>query len=173
MITLILPGFSFKNKAWTQEAQKKLAPHLPVKIISWPHWQTGQPEKNWLEKEAQKIIKDAQGHQQINILAKSIGTIVAMVILKSHPQVVNKLLLCGLPLGDLRKGDDQYFQVLKKFPAGKILCLQNENDTHGRFSEAKKFIHLLNPKIKILSQPRSDHQYPYFSEFIEFLKQSA
>lgn len=170
MKTIILPGFSIKNKKWAEGIQKKLTLHFPVEIIYWPHWQSGKREENWLEKEADKIVASIGKNKKVNILAKSIGTVVAMIVLKLNPALVNKIILCGVPLRGFREGDERYYEPLKKFPTEKLLSLQNENDHLGGFSEVEKFLHTLNPEIKTISKPRSDHQYPYPEEFIKFLK---
>lgn len=168
MDTIILPGFSLKNKDWVEEIQKGLNSIFPTSIVYWAHWETGKTEADWIEKEAEKIVNNIQG-KQVNILAKSIGTAVVMVILKLKPELVNKIILCGVPIYDLPEGDEKCYEPLRKFPPEKILCIQNKDDNHGSFREVEKILHSLNPNLKIISQPRSDHDYPYPNEFIEFL----
>src|SRR3989344_8632137 len=77
--TFLLPGFSLKNKEWAEEVREKLKPEIPVIVFYWPHWETGEKEEDWIEKEADKILEQAKATGgMVNILAKSIGTIVAM-----------------------------------------------------------------------------------------------
>lgn len=92
-----------------------------------------------------------------------------MVVLKLKPELINKIILCGIPIRDFLKGDEKYFEPLKKFPSDKILCIQNKDDNNGSYEEVDKFLHSLNPNLKIISQPRSDHEYPYLDEFVDFL----
>lgn len=168
MKTLILPGFSLPNKDWAEKIKKELAPTISAEVIYWPHWKTGKEEPDWIETEADKLSQ-REGH--INILAKSIGTAVAMVVLKLKPELINKLILCGIPLHDLSTGDEIYYEVLKRYPEEKlpsILCIQNENDPHATFSQVEKFIHALRPEIKILSKPGDNHEYPYTDDFTYF-----
>ncbi|KKT73934.1 MAG: hypothetical protein UW69_C0052G0007 [Microgenomates group bacterium GW2011_GWA2_44_7] len=169
METLILPGFSLKNKDWAEETKIKLSSYLPATVIYWDHWTTGFTESNWIEKEVKKIA-DTIGNMQVNILAKSIGTAISLQVIKQKPNSVNKLILCGIPTRDLNPGDQIYYVPLKSFPPDQVLCLQNENDNHGSYAEAEKFIHSLNPDLKVISKPRSDHEYPYSDDFISFLK---
>jgi len=168
MDTLIIPGFSIKNKPWAEEIKKGLPPIFPSSVVYWPHWETGKTEDNWIEKEGEKIILNTQS-EQINIIAKSIGTDVSMVVLKLKPNLINKIVLCGLPIREFHPGDEKYFEPLRSFPSDRVLCIQNKDDIHGNFEEAEKFIHSLNPSIKIISEPRADHEYPYLNEFIDFL----
>lgn len=167
MDTLILPGFSLKNKDWAEEVQKNLAP-INLRIHYWFHWETGQVEDGWIDKETEKIIN--RENLTINVIAKSIGTLVVMEILKSKPKLMKKIVLCGIPLNDFHPGDEKFYEELKLLDGKNILCIQNENDNHGTFSDVEKFVHSINPNIKILSKPRSDHEYPYFEDFVDFLK---
>ncbi len=172
MKTLIFPGFSLKNKDWAYEMKKDLNPNFPSEVVEWEHWTSGNTDfanwTEWLEKETPKVLMEI-GDEQINVLAKSIGTLVAMNILKTKPNQINKLFICGIPLNDIEKDDKLSYKVLKDFPREKIVCIQNENDNHGSFNEAKKFLDSINPNIKIISKPRNDHDYPYPKEFINFL----
>lgn len=168
METIILPGFSIKNKAWAEEIQKGLSSISSTSIINWAHWDTEKSEADWIEKEAEKTILTIQG-KQVNIIAKSIGTAVAMVIIKLTPELINKIILCGVPTHDFLVGDEKYYEPLIKFPPSKILCIQNKDDNHGSYKEVEKFLHSLNTNLKIISQPRSDHEYPYLDVFIDFL----
>lgn len=165
---IILPGYSPKNKVWADEVWAKFSPVFLSTVVNWEHWETGSTDPQWLDKETKRVI-DLIGNKQVNILAKSIGTAVAMGVIKQKPGGVNKVILCGVPLRDLNPGDEAYYEPLKLFPAEKILCIQNENDNHGNFIEAERFLHSLNPNLKIVSKPRSDHEYPYFEEFINFV----
>lgn len=167
MQTLILTGVSPHNKEWAEQVKQGLESHgIPSTVIYWPHWESGVQEPGWIEAEAQKIVDQGE---VINILAKSAGTAVAMVVLKLKPEIVNKLILCGIPFHDLEEEEDNYYQPLKDFPAERVLCIQNEKDNHGSYKEAKAFLDSRNPAIKVISKPRNDHEYPYPEEFIRFL----
>lgn len=192
MTTLILPGYSLKNKDWAEETKRQLVLELPkksclfratressfsrsqsgirgtlVRVAYWSHWETGQTEDNWVEKETDKIINNLQS-ERVNLLAKSIGTMVAMVVLRRKPEMVNKLILCGIPINDFLPGNEKYYEVLRDFPAENILCIQNKDDNHGSYDGVEKFVHSINPAIKIISKDRADHEYPYSEDFIVF-----
>ncbi len=165
---LIIPGFSLKNKPWAEEVQKHLSSMFAVSVHYWPFWEMGQAEEGWIEKEKEKIINETVS--PVNVIAKSIGTLVAMKILNSKPELVKKIILCGIPVNDFHQGDDEFYKGLKSLKEENILCIQNENDNHGSFSGVEKFVHSINPKIKVVSTPRFDHEYPYFAEFSDFFK---
>jgi pimeloyl-ACP methyl ester carboxylesterase len=170
MKTLILPGFSPKNKEWALDTKSYLDKmNEEVEVIAWKHWEQGSTEEGWIEREADKIAGSIDG-TSVNIIAKSIGTVVTMVILNSHTELVNKLILCGIPLRDLSNQDRLYYEPLKLFPVHKLLCLQNEADNHGGYSDVSEFVHTLNPAISIKSCDRADHEYPYSEIFTSFLQ---
>ena len=167
MKTIILPGFSLKNKDWLDNIYGRLIEVVPSKAIEWAHWRTGKAETRWIEKEAKEISLTIQG--PINIIAKSIGTAVATTVLKLKPDYINKIILCGVPINDFIKGDEKYYKSLKTFPQEKFICFQNEADNHGGYKEVERFLHSLNHNLLIVSKPRSDHEYPYPNDFIDFL----
>lgn len=142
---------------------------VPVLIIDWTHWETGKTDKDWILAEASKLAGQIRG-RQVNLLAKSIGTAVAMCLLKTNRGAINKIILCGLPLEDLSKDDKTVYSILADFPSDKIICFQNENDNHGSFSEVQSFLHSINLEIRVVKSQRSDHEYPYSQRFIEFLQ---
>lgn len=167
METIILPGFSPKNKDWADNIHEKLKAVVPSKAIEWKHWQTGKAEMGWIEEEAKKISSNIQ--YPTNIIAKSIGTVVAMTVLKLKPKYINKIILCGVPMNDFLEGDEKYYELLKTFPPEKFVCFQNDADNHGGYKEVENFLHSLNHNFIIVPKHRSDHEYPYPSDFIAFL----
>lgn len=169
METIILPGFSQKNKVWAEETKSSLKEIGEVSIVYWDHWQTGSAEPGWLENETKKLINYIQD-RQVNILAKSIGTAVAMGVVSQKPDSINKVILCGIPVADFTSGDEKRYEPLKYLPSDKCLCIQNESDNHGSYLEVKRFLRSINPNVNIISKPRSDHEYPYFDDFSSFLK---
>ncbi len=169
MQTLILPGYSLQNKTEAETIHRELGPEIDTVIWYWPYWESGQTETGWLEIEAEKIITSLK-QQPTDIIAKSIGTAVAMILLKRIPYQIKKLILCGIPLADFLPGNDQYYEALRTKKTEEILCIQNENDNHGSFANVRNFIDTINTDIKVVSKPRSDHTYSYPEDFLTFLK---
>lgn len=168
MRTVILPGFSIKNKAWAEEVREHLPNRDEGEVYYWKHWETGQTEEHWIRQESQRITDRCDG-ENMNLIAKSIGTAVAMQIYKSNSDCIGKIILCGIPTNDLLPGDEKYYQPLEKINPVKVMIIQNENDNHGNLEQVKEFLNKVNPKLKIVSKPRADHEYPYWYEFNEFL----
>lgn len=168
MKTLILPGFSIKNKVWAEEISRELSPDIESEIVYWDHWKTGVADNNWIEEKANEIVNEFKG-QRVNILAKSIGTLVTVRILEKDSSSINKIIMCGIPLEDLSADDLEHYQTLKGFPKEKIIYIQNENDNHGSYNSVSEFLKIIDNGIHVISKPREDHEYPYEDEFKKFL----
>lgn len=168
MITLILPGYSINNKEWAEETARNLKLGGQIRPVSWDHWT--DPTKKFDKKEKARMLTDVTGEDEVNIIAKSIGTLVAAYIIKSIYKRINKVIFVGLPMTDLETEDKLLItEALRLLPTPKIMCLQNSNDPHGSFEEAKDFIISINSEIKIYPKDGSDHNYPYYSDFQKFL----
>ncbi|KKS31450.1 hypothetical protein A2380_03630 [candidate division WWE3 bacterium RIFOXYB1_FULL_43_24] len=168
MKTLILPGFSIKNKDWAEHISKELSPDVDSEVIYWDHWKTGVATKNWIEKTADGVSEKYK-NQKINILAKSIGTYVTIKLLEKESSLTNKIILNGIPLEDLSSEDCEHYSILKSIPKNKMLFIQNENDNHGSYKNVCDFLHKIDNEISVISMHRNDHEYPYPNTFSEFL----
>lgn len=164
----ILPGFSIKNKDWAENTKKELEPRLSTEVIYWKHWVTGKPEQDWLHKEALKI-KDQVGESSVSIIAKSIGTAISSILLSQNTNI-DKLVLCGIPINDLLPDTANFYQSLKNFSPSKFLAFQNTNDPHGTSAQIRTFLNSLNPSLRLIEKQSADHEYPYASDFLEFLQ---
>ena len=168
MKIVILPGFSSKNNEWLNQTRESLSTQHEVHAITWPHWETQNNEDFSVEKEAEKI-KELVGNQSFHIVAKSVGTLVAMYLIKDLSFQVQKVTICGLPFEDLDDKDKDMYKNLGQISANQIIVFQNENDHHGSFLTVSSFLKTINNKIQVISKPRDDHEYPYFEEFEKFL----
>jgi len=164
MKTLILPGFSIHNKDWAEEVAKNLDGETIVH--NWLHWQNGKTNLS-LKEELKNILKEV-GSEKVNIIAKSVGTMVTMHLIKIIPNSMEKIILCGLPsVSEERK--KLFSTSLSAFDPRKIVVFQNTKDPFASYEDAKKFMKFVNAKVKIIEKERSDHSYPYFGDFKKFL----
>jgi len=135
-----------------------------VRPIFWEHWD--DPDEKFQPKEKATLIARHTKGDKINIIAKSIGSLVAAYIIEQIPEQINKVIICGIPLGDIKGKEALIEKVLGSLPKEKIICFQNENDPLGSFAEVRKF---LPSGVKLVSEPRADHHYPCYTEFNKFL----
>ena len=163
--TIILPGFSIHNKDWALEIKKSLSFRQSVLVHGWQHWKLGgalHPKH-----EIGKILKEI-GRNKVNVIAKSVGTMVCMHLLAEIPDQINKIILCGIPsVSEERK--KLFISSLSNFSRQDIIVFQNTKDPFASFLEVKAFMKLIDPKIKVIEKERSDHNYPYFEDFKSFL----
>jgi Alpha/beta hydrolase domain len=170
MKTIILPGFSLSNKEWAHEVKNKVKLDGPLVVHEWLHWKSGRQSLS-LKKEIEAILK-LVGEEEINFISKSVGTRVTVNLLPFLKRKINKIIFCGIPLrGFGEKTREMFRQELSSFPHQKLLIFQNDNDPWGKYKLVKEFVKNINQKIKITEKERSDHNYPYYSEFEDFLKQ--
>jgi predicted alpha/beta hydrolase family esterase len=169
MVTVVIPGFSVKNKKWAEAAAKEIKLDHVVRPILWSHWEDS--EKKFDPEEKANDIIDVLLKDQVNIIAKSIGTLVAIFMIKKINTRIEKVILCGIPLNDIEEREKEEIRnALKAFPVEKIICFQNQDDPHGSYDQVKKFLSEISPDIKLVLKSGEDHEYPYYSEFQSFLK---
>lgn len=164
MRTLVLPGYSIKNKDWAYEVKNRLQ-GFDVEVVEWLHW-NNEKIKFDPEKEAERIVGEV-GEETINVVAKSLGTLSSCYLIPNIK--INKIIFCGIPLNDMDENDHAQYEVLKGLEK-KIVIFQNSEDTHGSFNEIKEFIGKINPLIKIIEKPGSTHDYPYYEDFKKVLE---
>ena len=165
MQTVILPGFSPENKEWADQVASKLSVDGQIRPILWDHWYDTE-EKFYPKEKATLIARHSRG-DTVNIIAKSIGVLVAAHIIEQIPAQINKVIICGIPLNDLNVLErDVIKKSLEKIDSQKLICFQNDADPHGNFNEAKEF---LGDKINLVSKAGDTHDYPYYEEFNSFL----
>jgi len=166
MITFILPGYSPRNKDWADEVAKNLKLEGQIRPTYWDHWE--DDTQSFKPKEKKDLIVRHSKGDSINIVAKSVGTLVAALIVKEVPDQVKKVILCGIPTVSAERL--KIFQeAFANFPSQEVVVFQNQKDPFATDAEVKFFMKKVNPKIKVVSKERSDHHYPYFSDFNSFI----
>lgn len=163
MQTIILPGFSGKNKEWSDEVANTLEVEGIIRPIHWDHWDD-EKEKFDAKEKATVVARHARG-EKINIVAKSIGTLVAAYIIQKIPDQIEKVVFCGIPVNDL---DERDIDVIKKAISqikDKIVVYQNSNDPHGSYEQIKNF----EIDFHLTEKPSYNHEYPYYEEFNNYL----
>jgi len=172
MKTIILPGYSLHNKDWALEIKKSLSFRQSVLVHEWQHWKLGGSlhPKHEISKILKEIaLRRAQGKEdKVNVIAKSVGTMVCMHLLSEIPDQISKIILCGIPsVSEERK--NLFIASLSGFNLKDIIVFQNTQDPFACYEDVNKFIKDVNYKIKVIEKERSDHSYPYFADFKEFL----
>ena len=160
---MILPGYSPRNKDWADEVKKNLSGDIFAH--DWEHWQGGAMS---VKSELERIEKEA-GQETLNIIAKSVGTRVAMQFLLRKTNRLDKIILCGIPSVS-EENAEVFRRALESFSPKNIIVFQNEKDPFATYEEVKEFMGKVNSEIKVIQKPASTHDYPYFPDFSAFLK---
>lgn len=166
MKTIILPGFSEHNKDWVDELEKSLNLSHQVIGVNWEHWKAKGGLKIKMEMEK---IKKIVGKDDFNIIAKSVGTMVALKALETYKDKVNKIILCGIP-SISEKRIDLFKNSIKDFNTKNIICFQNSFDPFVSFKNLEKELIKINKNIKMIEKPFRNHDYYYIKDFINFLQ---
>ncbi len=156
MQTLILPGYSSINKSWVDEVTNNLKLDGIIRPFYWMHWSDESSRFDPKEK-AELIVKHLKD-DNVRIIAKSIGTLVACNLISLIPDQVTKIILCGVPVRDISKEDFDKIKEVCSLYKNKITIIQNINDPHGTFEDVKEF-------GKVIPKESSDHNYPYYEDF--------
>jgi len=160
MITFILPGYSIKNKEWLEKTAENVKLEGQIRPVYWDHWDDSSQKFN-AEEKADLIVRHTKG-DQLNIVAKSIGTLVAALIIEKVPDQINRVILCGIPVNDLKSEEMETIKKAIHSLGDKIMVLQNDADPHGTFDQVKDF-------GNVTSKPADNHEYLYSEDFQNFL----
>lgn len=160
MVTFILPGYSLHNKEWGEEVAKNLKVEGEIRPVFWEHW--SDPEYKFKPKEKADLLVRHTNGEAVNVVAKSIGTLVASYIINQIPDRINKVIFCGIPVNDIGPVNAEFIKGEIKKLGDKAIVLQNEDDPHGSFDQVKDF-------GNVHSKPRNDHDYPFYEEFNNYL----
>ena len=174
MKTIILPGYSPHNRGWAIDLKKDMDLGHEILVHEWKHWPpahraSGPVGASFSLPREVKVILEKMGKDKMNIIAKSVGTRIAMQLLVKIPEQINKVVLCGIPTKGEGETAKKNYAPLAGFSPTGILVFQNTKDPFAKYKDIKKFIGSINPKIKIIEKPRSDHHYPYPEDFQKFL----
>lgn len=160
---IILPGYSLHNKDWAYDVKKNLEPDFRVEVHEWKHWSTSGSLS--LRYEVDKILAEV-GKRKVSFIAKSIGTKVLMSVVPKIINQIDKVILCGIPIDPVGYG-----KGIKLIGSDRLLVIQNSQDPFMPAKAIKIYLSLVDKKVRFIEKKASDHEYPYYEDFIRFLTQ--
>lgn len=168
MVTIIIPGYSAHNKDWLEVTAGSIRGEGEIRPIYWGHWE--DPGVKFDPQEKANLLDGVSGKRVVDIVAKSIGTLVASFLIEKSPEKVRKVIFCGIPLNDIGDEEKEVIKnALRKISPENIICFQNDEDPHGGADKLKGFLSEFGNNIQIVLKARDDHEYYYQDEFNEFL----
>jgi pimeloyl-ACP methyl ester carboxylesterase len=167
MVTIIIPGYSAHNQKWLEDTAKDIRGDGEIRPIYWGHWT--DPDVEFDPKVKANLLDGVSGKRVVDIVAKSIGTLVASYLIQKSPEKIKKVVFCGIPLNDMDENDKEIIKAaIRKIPLESILFIQNDEDPHGGTDALTGFLSEFGRDIKIISKQRADHEYFCESDFNEF-----
>lgn len=165
MKTIILPGYSKRNKKWAESMAQKMGLGHEIVVHNWRHW--SEDKSLSFKYEIEKILKKV-GSEKFNIISKSVGTRVALRLMAEVPERISKAVLTGFAStgSDMRKLTEK---ALPDFPTEKLLVIQNEDDPYADYDSVEKLIQSIKPETEVVRKESDKHHYPYPDEFEKFL----
>src|SRR5260221_14414901 len=107
MKTIIIPGYSHKNKEWAEEVHKNGPDSF---VYEYRHW--SDPAARFKSKDEALSVVGKVGESKVNIIAKSIGSLVGVISLKQIKDKINKIVFCGIPVEDITEDEKWEYKVL-------------------------------------------------------------
>lgn len=168
MVTVIIPGYSAHNKTWLEQTANSIRGEGEVRPIYWNHWT--DPDAKFDPAEKANLLDGVAGKRVVDIVAKSLGTLVASYLIMKSPEKIKKVIFCGVPLNDIGEEEKEMIKnALRKIPLENVIFFHNDEDPHGGYEALKGFLAEFGSDIQIVQKARDDHEYFYTDEFNRFL----
>ncbi len=177
---IVLPGYSLHNKEWAYDVKKNLRTDTEVVVYEWGHWppaQTTGSENSMVRGKASGSVRKSMnvksevenilalvGKDKVSFVAKSVGTRVLVTLAPKIKNQIQKVIMCGIPIDPLK-----YSQGFKAIGSEKVLIFQNSKDPFMPALAIKAYLKIIDKNIKVIEKQASNHEYPYYDEFNEFL----
>lgn len=162
MRTIILPGYSPRNRDWAEG----LVAEIPgAEMHPWAHWDSGERMDPLSELAA---IQARIGADTVNLLAKSVGCRLAARTILQAPGQIDRAIFCGIPnvVADSRA---DLAGAMARLSADRILVVQNQADPYAPFTAVQEMIAGIDPGVQVIEGDRDDHHYPFPEVFRAFL----
>lgn len=167
MVTIIIPGYSSHNKKWLEDTAASISSDGEIRPIYWGHWD--DPIIKFDPRLKANLLDAVSGKRVVDIVAKSIGTLVASYLIQKSPEKIRRVIFCGMPLNDIGEKEKEIIKnALSKIPSENVICFQNSEDPHGSYDSVKNFLSGHESDVEIISKPRDDHEYFYQDDFNKF-----
>ena len=161
MNLLLLPGNSPRHAAWVETLKSAMKPHADtIEAHHYHHWETGE---EWADIPAEIAAAAAKAVplKPYTIIAKSIGTAIAVLGTAQGMFAPEKIILLGVPIEG--EGIDEYFMGALKKITEPIVVIQNTNDPYGAFEHVKAALSSINADITYIETPGDSHDYVDFA----------
>jgi hypothetical protein len=162
---IFVPGNSPLNKKWTYDLKEEFQEFYDSSsVIEFDHWKTGEELAN-VDLEAKKL-KDliSELEEPYCIVAKSIGTLISSLAIKSSIEKPEKVFFIGVPLKwvaqnaenlELNKSTSEIYALDN---VSKVF-VQKTKDFVASAKEVAAFININVSNSTFVELPGDDHHY--------------
>lgn len=158
MSALILGGNSPRHREWIREVARHLE---PVVDEAYPHdyqsWQHGGETDVAYEIEA--AAQMVEHLDEYIIVAKSIGTIIAVNGIANGAFKARKCLLLGMPLSIAAENFPDLGLSLERVPRASFM--QNQFDPYGSATDLTDYVTSHQPRKYVIEVNPDDHSHDY------------
>ncbi len=167
---LFLPGYSGEHNRPEMQTIAAELQHTGLNVYQtqWPHWEALEMKFDLAAEVEKAALKWEEETAEVKFLiGKSIGTIVAANLLKSHIDInPMRIVLMGIPMSSAKQEDkDAMHEVAERF-GNKLVVVQNEHDPFGSSEEVTKLFGHTDVVIDI-QKDVSTHAYVYPEVVVE------
>jgi pimeloyl-ACP methyl ester carboxylesterase len=168
VVTIIIPGYSTHNQKWLEDTASNIRTDGEIRPIYWAHWK--DPSHKFDAKSKANLLDAVSGKRVVDIIAKSIGTLVASYLILKSPTKIRKVIFCGIPINDIDESAKEVIKTaVRALPLENIILLQNNEDPHGGIDALKGYLSEFGSDLKIVEKPGVDHEYFYQEDFNKFI----
>ena len=170
MKVLILGGNSPRHYDWNRQLAAALskAGHEPI-IHDYMHWQTGGPLAA-IESEIASAAAAMKSEPSYAIIAKSIGTVIAVLGVARGALHPKKCILLGVPHTGIAGDTADFLPSMATLP--RTLFVQNEHDPYGSAEGLDALLERSCPPAYELAVVfgNTTHDYLDFAQMIAYLR---
>ena len=169
---VVLPGNSIKNQSWGIRMASHYMEHFDsIHIAEYEHWKTGKANIDLAleEKNLQEHVASLPKETQITVLAKSAGSILTFLAVKSGAINPSYCVFFGIPM-DWAAVDVFYgkWTFLTDFTCPAI-AFHNDNDPTAPYEYTKKIVDNYLPRVSFITTEGEDHYYDDYDLYDKYL----
>jgi predicted alpha/beta hydrolase family esterase len=163
---IILPGYSKKNDDEVLSISQALSMKgLEVYAQRWRHWVDENVVWN-VDAEVKLIEESVINDLELTIIAKSLGTHIAVNFIKRNKEKVKNIIFLGIPLINLTDEEKLDYKILWELNI-PITVITNNQDPHGDISHVREFLSGL--KYTEVEKDDNTHRYNYPNDISSLL----
>lgn len=155
---IFLPWNHIHNKTLVHNLANKFKKNFPeIYVQDYQHRWSDYPNID-LEEELEILIDQTQNDKDIVIIAKSMGAILALMLMIEKNITPSRCIFMWFPMWFVDRSDFPFEEYLSQIET-PILFIQKTNDPAWSFQTIKESLIWFSDKFSFKEIPWSDHEY--------------